>query len=90
MRFHKEDSDAAARERQPNVSSSSVLPPHILKSAHMADLKQGWNKADRSHSFTGIMCKTQPFVIFLELEEVHRRANKMIRGEEAALGEDVA
>lgn len=54
----------------------------------MVDLKQDWNKADRSHSFTGIMSKIQPIVIYVELEEVHRRENKMIRDEEAAL-EDV-
>lgn len=35
------------------------------------------------------MSKIQPIVIFVKLEEVHRRANKMTRDEEAALGEDV-
>lgn len=35
------------------------------------------------------MSKIQPIVIFVKLEEVHRRANKMTRDEEAAVGEDV-
>lgn len=58
----------------------------------MVHLKQGWNRAGRSRSFTGIMGKILPIVIFVELEEVHRKASKMIRDEEAGLelGEEKA
>lgn len=53
----------------------------------MVDPKQGQNKADRCHSFTGIRSKIQLIVLFVELKEVHRRMNKMMRDEEAVLGD---
>lgn len=36
----------------------------------------------------GIGSKIQPFLIFVGLDKVHRRVNKMIGNEEAALGGD--
>lgn len=69
--FNKNTAMLQPRRRSLTFFSRDVLPPHLLKSTHVVDPKQGQNKADRSHSFTGIRSKIQLIVVFVGLNEVH-------------------
>lgn len=64
------------------TSHQEVSFPHtylkaLIKLISSKNTKQ--SSFEESHSFTGLRSKIQPFQVFVGLEKVHRRVNKMIR-----------